>query len=354
MNAVDVLVAGAGQAGLAVGYFLKQAGLSFVLLDKEKEIGSVWKNRYDSLVLFTPRFFSALPGKSLHGDPEGYATKDEIANYLKSYAASFDLPVISGTEIQSVTKSEDGFIAETDNGTYYARSIIAATGPFQKPYVPELAKLLSGGIIQMHTAHYQNPSSLADGAVLVVSAGNSGAQIAVELSKDREVYLSVGHPLRFMPLQFMNKSIFWWFDKLGILHADVQSMRGRWLSKQPDPIFGYELKQAIRERSIQLKPRTVAVEADEIVFSDRSRVKVKNIVWATGFYRDYSWIQIPSALDSNGLPIHHKGISPVTGLYYVGMPWQTRRSSALIGGVGQDAEHIVRVIAERTSAGSKQ
>ncbi|MFC4306602.1 flavin-containing monooxygenase [Cohnella boryungensis] len=342
MTHYDVIVIGAGQAGLAVGYYLLKTGKSFVLLDKGSEVGHIWKSRYDSLVLFTPRFYSSLPGKPIDGDPNGYATKDEIACYLEAYANYFELPIQSGVEVTALRKSANEFELETNQGMYKANNVIVATGPFQQPLIPRLAEQANPNIVQVHTALYRNPSSLQDGPVLVVGAGNSGAQIAVELAKDREVYLSVGHRMRFMPLQLMNKSIFWWFAKIGILKADIYSAFGKLLSRQPDPIFGFELKEAIRNGTVRLKPRTERIVRDVIFFSDQTSLKVNNIVWATGFYPDYKWIQIPHSLNEEGKPLHRRGVSTISGLYFVGMPWLHRRGSALIGGVGQDAEYVVQ------------
>lgn len=344
MQSYDVIVIGGGQAGLAAGYFLKKKGLSFVLLDKGNVVGEIWRKRYDSLVLFTPRFYSSLPGMSLAGDPNGYANKDEIADYLQSYAYHFELPIHFETEVTALKQFKNGFHLETTQGEYAAKNVIVATGPFQRPFIPNMADNLTKEIVQVHTAHYLNPSNLQDGPVLVVGAGNSGAQIAVELAKDREVYLSIGHKMKFMPLQLMNKSIFWWFAKIGILKADIHSKFGKLISSQPDPTFGFELKEVIQKGKVRLKPRTKEVRSDDIVFADQTSIKVKNVIWATGFYPDYKWIEIPQSLNSEGKPHHNRGISPIPGLYFVGMPWQFRRGSALIGGVGQDAEFIVNQI----------
>lgn len=176
---IDILIIGAGQAGLAAGYYLKQANKSFLILSKEKSIGDVWRNRYDSLVLFTPRWYSALPGLRLEGEPNGFATKNEIADYLARYAIHFDLPVQLNTEIRSMTKEKDFFIVRTNAMEFIAKKVIIATGPFQKPFIPDIASKVPHDMYQIHTADYKKPSDLKKGPVLVVGAGNSGAQIAV-------------------------------------------------------------------------------------------------------------------------------------------------------------------------------
>ncbi|RRJ63356.1 oxidoreductase [Paenibacillus oralis] len=336
----DVLIIGASQAGLAAGYYLKQKNVNFRIIGMEKRLGGVWRQRYDSLVLFTPRAYSSLPGLPLTGDPNGYAAKDEIADYLERYAAHFDLPVQLETEVLSLTKEQGKFKVHTRTGEYLANNVIVAAGPFHKPFVPGFREALANDVYQVHTSQYLNPSSLKDGAVLVVGAGNSGAQIAAELAQDREVYLSAGHKMRFLPLQLFGKSIFWWADKLGVMNASVDGKLGRFLSRQGDPIFGYELRALVKQGKIKLKPKTESARGHEFTFQDQSKLTVQNVIWATGFRPDYGWIRIADVLDDKGKPVHHRGVSPVQGLYFLGLPWQYTRGSALIGGVGRDAEYI--------------
>jgi putative flavoprotein involved in K+ transport len=323
------------------GYYLQERKIPFVILDKESEAGAVWRSRYESLVLFTPRFFSCLPGLPLEGEREGLPTKDELADYLQRYAAHYELPVQYQTEVLSVSKIEGVYRVATNRGNYAANNVIVATGPFQKPSVPPMADHLNIDIVQIHSAQYRNSSDLQDGPALVIGAGNSGAQIAVELSASREVYLSSSHRIQYMPLELLGRSIFWWFGKMGILKANVNSRAGSMIRKRPDPIFGFALKDAVRQGKVKLKPRTDNMMGDTVEFEDHSSIQPANIVWATGFRPDYSWIRIPGVLDGRGKPVHERGISPVSGLYYLGLPWQYRRASALIGGVGEDAAFIV-------------
>jgi len=337
---LDDLVIGAGQAGLAIAYYLRRQGRKFIVLDKGSQIGEAWRNRYDSLELFTPRWYSSLPGLPLQGTSQGYATKDEIAGYLQEYATAFELPVQLLTDVISLVKTSAGFQAETNRGIIYAKNVIVATGPFQKPNIPAMAASVPDHIVHLHSAHYRSPAQLQEGDTLVVGAGNSGAQIAVELAKSRNVTLSVGHPLKFMPLDLLGKSIFWWFQKAGVLRASKSTAAGRWLSKQPDPIFGKELQTLLKQGVVQLKPRAIEASRETIRFEDQSECRPHNIIWATGFYSDYKWLAIPEAFDRNGKPIHERGVSPVGGLYFLGLPWQHRRGSALIGGVGEDAKYL--------------
>jgi len=341
----DVLIIGGGQAGLAAAYFLSMRGVPHLIVDRGEEIGEAWKRRYDSLQLFTPRIYSRLPGMRLPGNPRGFPSKDEIAEALQRYAADHRLNVRLGTEVLSLKKINGEFQAETDRGTFTARHAIVATGPFQSPWIPPLSKDLDPSVTQIHSSRYRNPSDLRPGSVLVVGSGNSGAQIAAELAQSRRVILSAGHRMSFMPLTLFGKSAFWWFDKLGILNAPADSRIGRMVRERPDPVFGFELKRLLTTKSVVLKPKTVKAEARAVHFADGTSVEADNVVWATGFRSDYGWLHVPGALDGQGKPRHHRGASPVSGLYYVGLPWQTSRNSALIGGVGRDAEEIVRKIA---------
>lgn len=341
----DVIIIGAGQAGLSVGYFLKSTNLSFLILDKAKEIGETWRKRYDSLTLFTPRSYSTLPGLSLNGEEHVYPTKDEIANYLTQYAEYFALPIQLETKIISVSKNPNsGYKVITSKGNLESRNIIVATGPFQNPLIPTFANRLSEKVNQLHSSMYKRPSQLKEGVTLIVGGGNSGAQIAVELSNDREVFLSVSQKPSFLPQNFAGKSIFWWFDRLGILKTNVNTKLGTFIKERPDPIFGYELKTAIRNKKVTIKPRATHAENDMFQFQDGSKIIVANVIWATGFRSDYSWLDIPSIFNEAGFPIHKRGITDEKGLYFIGLPWQYRRGSALLQGVGYDAEYIVKQI----------
>lgn len=340
----DVLVIGAGQAGLAAGYYLKQTGLHFMILDAAPSIGDSWRSRYDSLHLFTPRMYDGLPGIAIVGDPNGLPTKNEVANYLESYAKKMNLPVTLNCPIKRLWK-DFTFKVETTEGILEARNIIIATGPFQVKNIPSFSNLLSENVTQLHSSEYLNPNQLSPGNTVVVGGGNSGAQIAVELAKHRNkkgpVYISVARDITFKPLYIMNRSIFWYFEKLGFLRANTQDPIGKWLKKQPEQVYGYELKQLIKKREIQVSPRAINASDNSITFEDRTQIEVNNIIWATGFKRNDHWIDIQDVFDLQGQIQHDEGISPVTGLYFVGLPWQSSRGSALLGWVKYDAQRIV-------------
>lgn len=202
----DTIVIGAGQAGLSIGYYLKQLKQKFILIDKDNEVGGSWKTRYDSLVLFTPRIYSSLPGMILEGDEQGFPTKDEIVTYLKKYVDKFKIPIHFNTEVVNITKLNGHFLIKSKDDEYQAKNIVIATGPFQTPSIPSFSENISNNIKQLHSSQYKNPKQLADGNVLVVGGGNSGAQIAVELSKERETYLASSRKLKYLPLSVGKKA----------------------------------------------------------------------------------------------------------------------------------------------------
>jgi putative flavoprotein involved in K+ transport len=337
----ETIVIGAGQAGLAMGYYLKQHDHSFLILEKNSEVGEMWGNRYDSLVLFTPRLYSSLPGLELKGNAHEYPTKNEIENYLKAYVETFNLPIQYDTEVTMVKKKGNLFHITSDRTEYQAKNVLIATGPFQKPRIPAFANDLSKDVLQLHSSDYRNPSQLIEGKVLVVGGGNSGAQITEEIAREREVYLSTSCRFSFMPLSMGNRIIFWCFDKLGILKASSTSYIGRKIQKRGDPIFGFELKKAIQEGKVIIKGRTLNCNGNIVTFNDDSLHNVHNVIWATGFTSDYSWLDVTGILGENGKPIHNRGVTNVPGLYFLGLPWQYRRGSALLQGVGNDANYLM-------------
>lgn len=346
-NHYPVIVIGAGQAGLTMAYLLKSAQVDCLLVGKEKRIGDQWRERYDSLRLFTPRWMNCLPGQSLQAglDPNGYPDKHEIADALEDHARQHGLNVQLDTEVQRLHATDTGgYELETNRGSLSASQVVIATGPFQQPFIPAFAAALSSNVYQIHTARYRNPSQLRDGPVVVVGCGNSGAQIAVELADQHkgEVHLSAGDAMNFVPQNILGKSIFWWFKHLGVYKAHIGTAIGRRLSRRGDPIIGKELKGYLRSGRVQLHPRCVEADGNTLRFADGSEVKASNIIWATGFVSDYHWLQVPGVLDSHGRPLHQRGVSQAPGLYFLGLPWQYNRASALIGGVSNDAKYLLK------------
>ena len=345
MNHYDVVIVGAGQAGIAMGYYLKQEGLSFLLIDANDRVGDAWRHRYDSLVLFTPRKYSTLPGMLMDGPSEGFPTKDDMADYLEQYVGYFDLPVQLNTEVITIKKESEVFQIETTRGIIEAKQVVIASGAFQKPFIPQIAVNKAEESFQIHSSSYRSPKQLVKGTVLVVGGGNSGAQIAVELAHEHHVTLAISHPFKFLPLRFLGESIFYWLDFIGLLHAGIDTKKGKWFSKQGDRIFGKELKVLMAEGKIRVKPRVVRLDGNEVLFEDSSVQNFKNIVWSTGFIPSYDdWVQIDGAISENGKPVHKRGVSRIRGLYFIGLPWQHQRGSALICGVSRDAEYLAPYI----------
>ncbi|GAA4306009.1 flavin-containing monooxygenase [Nibribacter koreensis] len=341
----DVLVIGAGQAGLATGYYLKEQGKQFLLVEAAATVGYSWRSRYDSLTLFTPAEYCQLPSFSLDLPKNHYPTKDQIADYLEQYARHFQLPISFNQTVTSVSKADGVFIIQTNIQTFQARQVVIATGPFQKPYIPQYSTSLNPQVLQVHSSQYQNPSQLPAGPVLVVGAGNSGAQIAVELSQTHAVHLSIRKKLAFSSLTKWGKSVFWWGTTTGVLFAGPSTFLGKKLYRQQDVIYGRELEKAIDSKQIQVRSEIADIDEQEVLFKDGSRSAFQTIIWATGFQPDYSWLQIEGAVNQRGAPLHHQGISPVPGLFYVGLSWQTSRSSALMLGAGRDAKFIAAQLA---------
>lgn len=349
---VDVLIIGAGQAGLALGAELirRQPRLSLLLLERHSRLGDNWRERYDSLVLFTPRKYSELPGLPLPGDPEGFPGRDEIADYLERYAQHWKLPVRMDSTVEHVTAATDSIPAspsflvsiQGQEQPLRCRKLVLACGPFRNPYIPEWATSLHSGIAQVHSSQYQRPAQLPNGPALVVGGGNSGAQIAVELSQSRPTILSARGPSRHLPLRLLNRSAFEWMDRLTLLHAPADGKRAGWLRKKGDPVFGYDLRDAVRSGRIRLFPEAVGSGEDgaAVLFKDRNFSRPAAIVWATGFRPDYRWLQLPGALDAQGQLIYQGHRTPIGKLYVIGMPWQQARSSALICGAGRDARRL--------------
>lgn len=345
---LDVLVVGAGQAGLAAGFHLERAGLSYVIHEAHARVGDSWRERYDSLTLFSPRAFDALPGMAMAGDPEGYPGKDEVADYLEAYARAQGLKVACGDGIARLERGvdgEDGFVARTTHGALLgARAVVVATGPFQIPAVPAFAGALGPGVLQLTTTDYRRPGQLPPGHVLVVGDGATGRQIARELAGDREVWLATGRWRPVVPQRSLGQDQMWWGDHLGLLRADKETLRGR-LLRANDVIPGWHLRRgALRRAGVHVAPRAVGAAGTEVRFADGSRARVDAVVWAAG-YRDRSdWMAVEGAVDERGRFIEDRGVGPVPGLYYVGRSWQNNRTSALLCGVGEEAGGMVEQV----------
>jgi putative flavoprotein involved in K+ transport len=339
----EVLVIGAGQAGLAMGYFLTQQGRRFAILDSAPSIGAAWRARWDSLTLFTPRRYDSLPGLEFPGDPEGYPTRDEVIEYLERYAEIFKLPIALDHGVRSLSLTAGSFVLDLEGGSSIeADQVVVATGPFQVPRIPGFAADVAPEIFQTHSTGYRNPADLPAGRVLIVGGGNTGFQIAQELAATREVHLAVGSRQTPLPQRLLSRDLFWWLGKSGVLNKTVDSRLGQRM-RDRDTLIGSSPRSAKRH-GVNMKPRAVGVSGRTVSFADESTLDVDAVIWATGYRFDHAWIELPVA-DEDGRLRHRRGITDVPGLYFLGLPWQHTRGSALLGWVKDDAEFIADEIA---------
>jgi putative flavoprotein involved in K+ transport len=339
----EVAVIGAGQAGLTIGYFLARQRRRFTILERGDSIAPAWRERWDSLTLFTPRRYSGLPGMSFPGDPDGYPTRDDVIRYLERHAETFELPTELNSSVRRLSREDGRFVLEVDGRTITADQVVVATGPFQTPFVPEPAKDLDPDVWQAHSTGYRRPSDVPDGTALVVGGGNTGCQIAKELSAMHKVFLSVGARQKPLPQRLTGRDLFWWLTKTGLIHKTVESRLGQRL-KDRDTLIGSSPRQIRRRYGVELKPRALAVSGRTVGFEDGSEVEVDAVIWATGYRPDYSWIDLP-IFDEHGRLRHRRGVTDAQGLYFLGLTWQHTRGSALIGWVKDDAEFIAERIA---------
>ena len=347
-DTVDVIVVGAGQAGLAIGWYLARLGLRFQVLEASAELGRSWRSRWDSLTLFTPAQYDALPGMPFPAPADTYPTKEPVADYLRAYADAFRLPVRLNSRVTSLSRSGDGFEVRTADETFSARRVVVATGPFQVPFVPPAAGGLDSAVTQLHSADYRNPQALPDGPVLVVGGGNSGLQIAEELSASRRVDVSIGTSPPMLPQRLAGRDLFWWLTRLGLMRVPAESRLGRRVQARGEFVIGTSRRQ-LKRAGVTFRPRLVGADGRTVRFADGSTLDVGVVVWATGYRSDYSWISVPGVV-RNGRVAHRRGVSDVPGLYFLGLSWQHTRGSALLGFLDEDARHIAdRIAADRAA-----
>jgi putative flavoprotein involved in K+ transport len=338
-----VVVIGGSQAGLAMAWHLAQQGLRFVVLEADPEVGHVWRSRWDSLKLFTPAQYDALPGMAFPAPADTYPTKDPVADYLQAYAAAFNLPVRLNARVTRLSKTDDGFEVHTADQIYRARQVVVATGPFQVPFVPPMTAKLDPSVTQVHSADYHNPHALPDGPVLVVGGGNSGFQIAEELAATRTVDLSIATTYPMLPQRLAGRDLFWWLTRLGLLRVTVTSRPGRRMSRR-DFVIGTN-RRRLERAGVRFRPRLVDADGRTVRFADHRLLEdVGVVVWATGYRSDYAWIHLPGVV-REGHVVHRRGVTEVPGLYFLGLSWQHTRGSALLGFVNDDAAYLADRIA---------
>lgn len=339
----NTIIIGAGQAGLSLGYYLAKQRRNFLILDSAVAVGNSWRNRYDSLVLFTPSQYNSLPGFLFPAPFDTYPTKNQVADYLACYADKYRLPIQLNTRATRISRRGAEFVIETTQGVLSARQIVVATGTLHKPFVPAYATNLPATTLQLHSFAYRNPQQLQPGNVLVVGAGNSGTQIAMELARERHVHLAVGKRPLCLPQRFLGRDIFWWIIRLGMMDSTAGSWPWGRNIRASNPILGISLNDLHQNKHLALTARVLAVCEDKIHFCDGACRRFANVIWATGYRYDFTWIDLP-ILDSKGRLMHQRGTTPVPGLYFLGLQWLHTGGSGFLGFVGRDAQHLATQI----------
>ena len=403
---IDVVVIGAGQAGLATSYYLTEADCDHVVLERDR-IGERWRSeRWDSFTLVTPNWMVDLPGFPYEGDdPEGFLSRDEVVAHLEAYVDRFDPPLRTGVDVTAVRRAGSGFVVETDDSTYEAANVVVATGPYQRPHVPSFGTEIPPSVRQIHTSQYRNPDQLQPGGVLVIGSAQSGAQVAQELHESgRDVYLSVSGALKG-PRRYRGRDIVRWMVDLGLfdgtvdglespadrfassiyvsgkaggqeidlldLAADGMTLLGRaegvedgvlvvaddleenlrnayrfyaGLIGQIDDLVETDGIDAADPEFVPRDPEDISIESVRAL--DFEAANVRTVIWATGFRFDFGWVE-PAILDEYGYPVHDRGVTDTPGLYFLGLPWLHTGSSSLLFGVGGDAEYVTDHILDR-------
>jgi putative flavoprotein involved in K+ transport len=346
----DVLVIGGGQAGLAAGYHLQRMGLSFAILEGTSDVGGSWPHYYDSLRLFSPAGRSSLPGMPFPGKLQHYPTRGEVVAYLRHYARHFELPVMPDAQVVRVERTAPGFRVITSGGTiYHARSIIAATGAFHRPYMPSLPGQddFAGRIL--HAATYHNPASFEGQRVMVVGAGNSAIQIGVELAKVAHVTLATREPIRFRRQKLLGQDIHHWAWLLGLdrLPLGILSGKAAAIGVLDTGIYQAAVVAGRPDR----RPMFTRFTPIGVVWPDGVEEPVDTVIYATGYRPNLDYLADLGALDADGQPAHRRGMSTtVPGLGYVGLSNQWTYASATIRGVGPDAVYIVQQLQRQLCA----
>ena len=346
----ETVVIGGGQAGLNVGYELAKRGQPFVILDANERIGDAWRKRWDSLRLFTPAHFSRLPGLKFSAFNWSFPTKDEMANYLEAYAARFELPVRTGVTVDRLSKVNGRFVVSAGESRFEAENVIVATGACQIPAIPAFAGELDPRIVQIHSGEYRNPSQLHEGDVLLVGAGNSGAEICVELAHSHRCILA-GPEVGEIPVQHGTLPARLGFRVYRFLMHRVVKVSNRIGRKVAathgaDPLVRTRSKD-ILAAGVERAPRVTGVEGGRPVLEDGRVLDVANVVWCTGFRTDFSWIDL-SVLDEAGSPRHIRGVvAAEPGLYFLGLDFLYSASSSVLPGRGRDARYIAKHIARK-------
>jgi len=399
---IETIIVGGGQHGLSTSYCLKNHGYENVIFEKAPWAADAWRNRWDSFTLVTPNWMIQLPGAEYQGDqPDAFMDREQVVAYFEAYTKRYNLPVRYGVEVFSVEQYQDGFLVKTSQGDFRSANVVIAVGFYQQPRMPDFSKNCAPYIHQIHSAHYRNSEMLPAGPVLVVGSAQSGSQIAEELNESgRKIYLSVSTTGRF-PRRYRGVDATMWMQKMGYFERTVDqlpSTQARFaasahgtgkngghtinlhqfardgitlfgrlrniegshaylapdlhdnLAKADQFELGFvqEIDQYIQQNGLDVPEETLPLLTDgfaqgQILELDLKAAGIRNIVWATGYSRDFSWVRIP-VFDSDGLPVHERGVTPITGLYFNGMPFLHSGKSGLLYGAAEDAAFIAETI----------
>ena len=354
----EVIIIGAGQSGLSAGYYLQRRGVPFLILDADERVGDVWRRRWDSLRLFTPAWLDSLDGLPFPAPAQYFPTKDEMADYLEAYAKHHALPVQNGARVISLAREAGGFLVKTTRGDYRALQVIVALSSYQRRRVPAFARELAAEIRQIHALDYKNPNDLRDGTVLIVGAGNSGAEIGFELARAGRRVLLSGRDTGYVPFRMDG---FWarlilvrlvlrvFFHRILTIRTPMgRKARPRMISKGAPLIR--QKPEELESAGIVRVPRVAGVENGRPRLEDGRALDVSNVIWSTGFDNGLDFIKLP-IFDAHGEPRHDGGVVlDEPGLYFVGQHFQYAFSSTMIHGVGRDAARIAGVVRERARA----
>jgi putative flavoprotein involved in K+ transport len=356
----DTIVIGGGQAGLATGYYLKQQGRDFVILDASQRIGDQWRKRWDSLHLFTPARYNGLPGMRFPAPSHTFPTKDEMGDFLETYAARFNLPVHSGVRVEHLSRQGDRFIIKAGELRFEADNVVVAMANYQKPKVPQFAAELDPGIVQLHSIDYRNPSQLQEGDVLIVGAGNSGSEIAMEVARSHKTWMSgrhTGHvPFRIETLAarlFLIPLVlrFLFYRVLTVDTPLGRKMRPKLISKG-GPLIRVKPGD-LAKAGVKRIPRVSGMRDGLPVLEDGRVLEVSNVIWCTGFHPGFSWIKLP--IHGEIEPQHERGVvKSQPGLYFTGLHFLYSVASSMVQGAGRDARYIVEQIAARSGSSAKE
>lgn len=354
---LDTLVIGGGQAGLAIGFYLKGQERNFLILDENQRVGDAWRKRWDSLRVFTPAKYDGLPGMAFPGDPLAFPSKDELAEFFQGYVARFDLPVQTGVRVERLWREGDRYIAASNDHRWEARNVVVATGAERCPKVPGFTAGLAPSVMQLHSSAYRNAGQLQDGPVLVVGLGNSGAEIALEVSRTHRT-LVAGKPAGEIPVKHGRAAARFVLPVVRFAGLYVLSL-GTPIGRKAAPALKAHGAPLIRTKAkdlaragVELVPRVARVENGLPVLADGTRAEVTNVIWCTGFQEEFGWID-PALLDDGGMPRQYRGVAlDSPGLFLLGQDFLYSVTSATLPGACRDARYLASKIPAPVSVGS--